>query len=500
MEFSICFKKWGMNKLSLKDRLNKQQQQTPAQRFIQEQVQQPKYYNNEKEAQLDSLGILDTLFIDEDLNSVFVSGAKNIYLEKKGKIHKSTTTYRDNVQVENMIKKIANNAGVKLDEINPYFEFNQETGINVKATLPPLSNVPSLFVKCYKDKHANLETLQEELSISKEIALILNALCSIKKNILIVGESSTLKTTLLSALAKKTPANDRGVVIDCENEIKIENQNTTNYNFSTIKEDDIKNSIIDSIIATSIEKLFINSKDEKLLVETILKIENSFKGAVMTLNVSSTVQAIEKLAQIIQKHISYLTLEKARTIVLNTFDIIITVKKDEIGRRKISSISEINLLSSNDIIQEIITLDYQNQHNSTGIIPAFYEDIKNNSLPISDNIFSENYKHTYHKAINMDSMSQFGKKGPNVDILKKFKKELPTQEEQVSQNTETPENETQEQVQENQQNIEANQNELLMQRAQEKFNELKKTAQKQGDFELKVEDFEQNQNEQNESI
>ena len=35
-----------------------------------------------------------------------------------------------------------------------------------------------------------------------------------------------------------------------------------------------------------------------------------------------------------------------------------------------------------------------------------------------------------------------------------------------------------------------------MQKAQEKFNELKKTAQKQGEFELKVEDFEQNQPEE----
>ena len=139
--------------MSLKDRLNTQQKSSNTQVQQEEPL---KYYESEKIAatQLDSLGILDTLLVDDDLNSIFVSGAKNVYIERKGKVHKSTTTFRDNIQLENFIKRIALNEGINLDGLTSTFKFNHQEGVNIVACLPPLSSQISLFVKAYKDKHA----------------------------------------------------------------------------------------------------------------------------------------------------------------------------------------------------------------------------------------------------------------------------------------------------------------------------------------------------------
>lgn len=447
--------------MSLKDRLSTVQQQKQSTQNTQTKEQQVQYYSSEVEANIDTLGALDTILADEEINNIFVSGAKNIYLEKKGKIFKSTTTFRDNVQLENMLKKIALNEGFELDEFHPYFEFNHKLGINVSTTVPPLSNVPTIFVKCYKDKHANLQTLQEELSISKEIALILEALCTIKKNILIIGEKNTLKTTLLSALAKKITSNNRAIIIDSENELKIIGQNFTNFDISKAVDKQTKETLLASIINTSPDKLIVNSDKDDIIAKTIEKMQNNYKGAVLNFCASNPQEAVEKLAYLFVKNNPYYSFEKARAIILGTFDIIITTKKDDIGRRKVSSISQINLLSKS-YIEDIFTLDYV-QHKSTGIIPIFFEDIKTNSLPIGDNIFDISYKHTYHKGVNLESTALLDKKA-NVDILKKFKKELPTQK-----TKEELENEVEEIFKERTK-------EELMKKAQEKFEELRKTV------------------------
>ena len=213
-------------------------------------------------------------------------------------------------------------------------------------------------------------------------------------------------------------------------------------------------------------------------------IKSNYRGLILTLCANNSNEAIEKLSQILT--LEGLSKQEAKTILLDNFDIIIETKKDEIGRRKISSIQEINLLND-DYIKDIFTLDYSQQHKSQGIIPLFYEDIKNNSLPIGDNIFSEEYKHTYHKGIDIDA--QFAKKGTNIDILKKFKKDLPTPNDENIEDLkeETPK---QEEIEK-----EINEEEL-MQKAQEKFDELKKNVQMQGDFEIKLEDIQESQNEQ----
>lgn len=465
--------------MSLKDRLNTVQKQQIKETKKEEQ---PKYYKTEQEAQLDTLGAIDTLLANDDLNSIFVSGAKNIYLERREKTTKSTSTFRDNVQLENLIKKIAQNEGVELDEQAPFFKFNYKTGVNVLATLPPLSNVASLFIKCYKDKHATIQTLQIEHSISKEIALILEAFCAIKKNILIIGSKNTLKTTLLSALAKKIPTNNRAIIIDSENEFKITSQNCTNYDFSKIDNPKTMDLILSSIVNSNPDKLLINTENEDLINKTIEKINSQYKGLILTLCANNSDEAIKKLSQILMNNSNNLALHEAKVIVLSNFDIIIEAQKDELGRRKISSIKEINLSKEDEFIQDIFTLDYLKQHKSQGITPLFYEDIKNNSLPIGDNIFNIEYKHTYHKGIDIDA--QFAKKGTNIDILKKFKKDLPTPNDE---NIET------EEQQEIKKEIDE---EELMQKAQEKFDELKKNAQMQGDFEIKLEDIQESQNEQ----
>ncbi len=476
--------------MSLKDRLKTTQKPVAAK--VQKQQQELRYYESSEDAkQYDSLGIIDSLLFDDDLNNVFVSGAKNVYIEKRGKVHKSTSTFRDNVQLENILRKVAVSQGIEFDEKKPCFQFNHTLGVNALVTLPPLSNCATMFLKCYKDKHATMQTLLEEQSVSKEIALILEALCAIRKNILIIGEKSTLKTTLLSAMAKKLLNNNRAIVIDNQKEFKIDSQNHTNYDFCGFKDEQIKKTLLDSILLSNPDKIFVNDDTDAILPYLLNKAQG-YRGFVSTMCASSPNEAIEKLIQLLVEADSNLTFEKAKAIVLNTVDVVITTKKDDVHRRKIGAISEINLLLDDGFIQDIFNTDYLQHHKSCGIVPEFYEDIKENSLPIGDNIFDENYKHTYQKNPEIDSLNQIAKKGGNIDILKKFKKDLPTpkREENVQhepQEVHSPEISGDE----------------LMKKAQEKFDEIKSNIEIQEKIAEQKEIFSQEiniNNEQNDNL
>ena len=320
-----------------------------------------------------------------------------------------------------------------------------------------------------------MQALQDNLAISKEIALVLEAICAIEKNILIVGDKSTLKTTFLSALTKKIPANNRAIFVDCEQEIKFDVQNITTFDFSKIngiKQDELMNAIVNS----KPDKLILNSNNEAILANLILKTKN-YKGLITSICADDELEALEKLAMEIISKKPHLTMEKAKSIALQAFDIVIKVSKDEYGRRKLTSISQVSTCA-NSLFEDIFVMDYMQEHKSCGVIPAFYNDIKNNSLPISDNIFDENYKHTYSKNLNQDNLNQYIKKSANIDILKKFKKDLPAQEQEAEQNLQ--EEETVEVKNENEQDD-------ILKRAQDKFDELKKNAQIQTEFEQTIE-------------
>ena len=91
MKCIVWWKKWE-NKLSLKDRLNTANKtNNPLKKEIESEA--PKYYEtNEQASKSNTLGVLDMIFADDDVNNIFVNGAKNIYIEKQSK---SSETFRD---------------------------------------------------------------------------------------------------------------------------------------------------------------------------------------------------------------------------------------------------------------------------------------------------------------------------------------------------------------------------------------------------------------------
>ncbi len=450
--------------MSLKDRLHT----TIKQNEIKEEKEQVEYYQNSSiAAQIDSLGVIDTFLADDDINSIYVNGAKNIYIERKGKTHKSTSSFRDNVQLENLIKKYAQNIGYKINEENPYIKFNHKLGINVSATLPPLSSNAVMFVKCYKDKHASFQALQDGQSISKEIALVLEAISALRTNIIIAGERSTLKTTVLSTLLKNLPSNDRGVVVDYKAEIKNDSPNFSNFDFSNIKDKKEELDILNSIFISNPDRIYINDCDEKTLSFIDEKIISGLKGVVLTIEAKTPKEAFEKIALGILKNNPKLDYNIARLLAYKSAELVIFVKKDELNNRIISSISQINIdLNDNYSIRDIFRYN-QSEHKSCGFIPDFFEEAKLNSLSINSNIFDKDYKHTYQKTTKNETLYEQTKK-VNLEILKKFKKDFNVQESEPKKELSAEE---------------------MMIRAQEKFEELKQNIQNNEENEESIEDI-----------
>lgn len=370
------------------------------------------------------INILEALLADKNINSIYINGAKNVYIERKGKILKSTVTFRDNIQLTNLILRLAEDSGIEETNITPYMNFAPKSGMKVKAILPPVNSLPFLCIKCYHDKLATIKNFQDTGVISKELALIFEALATIKYNIIIAGEENTLKTSVLSALTKSIPINNRGYIFDDFNEVNTNSQSFSSLNLSTLKESE-KEEIISSIINSGSDKIILNDKNESILKYFINRIEKINGSLLTTIEASSKEEALERIIKLLMEINPACGYEEAKKSVYNTFNLIIFCSKDDEGKRKISSISEIEKNEENNcIIRDIFVInktENQEEHNSTGIIPKLYELAKNESLPINPNIFVNDYKHTYSVVPQNEGLSKNIK---NIEVLKKFKKEL----------------------------------------------------------------------------
>jgi pilus assembly protein CpaF len=102
-------------------------------------------------AEILGFGPLQPLLEDESVTEIMVNGAKNIYIERKGKIHRVPVTFESNEHVMRIIDRIVAPLGRRIDESSPYVDARLPDGSRVNAVIPPISLVgPALTIRLNK--------------------------------------------------------------------------------------------------------------------------------------------------------------------------------------------------------------------------------------------------------------------------------------------------------------------------------------------------------------
>ena len=93
-------------------------------------------------------GPLQPLLEDDTITEIMVNGAKNIYIERKGKVHRVPVTFENNDHVMRIIDRIVAPLGRRIDESSPYVDARLPDGSRVNAVIPPISLVgPVLTIR-----------------------------------------------------------------------------------------------------------------------------------------------------------------------------------------------------------------------------------------------------------------------------------------------------------------------------------------------------------------
>ncbi|MEV0254710.1 ATPase, T2SS/T4P/T4SS family [Streptomyces sp. NPDC050732] len=122
-----------------------------------------------------------------------------------------------------LINRLASNSGHRerrLSASSPMVSFRLPDGSRAEATT--LTGDPFLGVRRHRVMASSLEQMQQWGTLSPALSAFLHALVLAKKNVLIAGDMGTGKTSLLRALAKKIPAEERVVTLESDRELYLD--------------------------------------------------------------------------------------------------------------------------------------------------------------------------------------------------------------------------------------------------------------------------------------
>ncbi|MFA7658823.1 MAG: CpaF family protein [Candidatus Gastranaerophilaceae bacterium] len=367
-------------------------------RLIKEIIQEAKGY-----------GPLDPLLEDNSISDILVNGAKNVYVEKNGKLYKTGVTFKDNQHLRNIIERIVSKVGRRIDEKSPMVDARLTDGSRVNAIIPPLAlDGPTLSIRKFKQDAGNLESLLKWGSLSKEIAETLSIAVKAKLNIVISGGTGAGKTTLLNSLSSEIPNDERIITIEDSAELALQQEHIVRLesrpaNIEGAGQISARDLVINALRMRP-DRIIIGECRGAEALDMLQAMNTGHDGSLTTLHANSPRDALSRLETMSMYSGIELPEKNIKSQIVSAINLVVQVGRLQDGTRKITSVSEITGMEGSVIsMQEIFSfeqtgfenLKVQGRHVSTGIRPKFTEKFKEKNFSIPLEYFNKERKHTY---------------------------------------------------------------------------------------------------------
>src|SRR6476659_8900196 len=173
-------------------------------------------------AEILGLGPLQRLLEDDTITEIMVNGAKNIYIERKGKVHRVPVTFENNDHVMRIIDRIVAPLGRRIDESSPYVDARLPDGSRVNAVIPPLAiKGPTITIRKFSKDPFKADDLIRFGTLTPEMATFLKACVEARLNIVVSGGTGSGKTTTLNVLSGFIPDDERIVTVENAAELQL---------------------------------------------------------------------------------------------------------------------------------------------------------------------------------------------------------------------------------------------------------------------------------------
>jgi len=326
------------------------------------------------------LGPLEKLLADESITEIMVNGAKQVYVERKGKLMQSDVTFYDNEQLLNVIDRIVSPLGRHIDEANPMVDARLQDGSRVNAVIAPLSlKGPLLTIRKFSKKPLTVQNLIDYGSLTLKMAAFLEACVKGRLNVVVSGGTGSGKTTLLNVLSAYIPFDERIVTIEDAAEIQLQQQHVLTLEARPANLEGTGQVSIRDLVRNALrmrpDRIIVGEVRGGEALDMLQAMNTGHDGSLTTGHANSTRDMLARLETMVLMAGMNLPLPAIRQQIASAIDIIVQQSRMRDGSRKIIGISEVLGMEGEVIVtQEIFTFDYGDgrtpgRFRATGIKP-----------------------------------------------------------------------------------------------------------------------------------
>ncbi len=352
-------------------------------------------------AEILGFGPLQPLLEDDTITEIMVNGPKNVYAERKGKIHRVPITFESNDHVMRVIDRIVAPLGRRIDESSPYVDARLPDGSRVNAVIPPISLVgPTLTIRKFSKNPITVEQLIQFGSITPEAVQFLKACVEARLNIVISGGTGSGKTTLLNVLSSFIPGDERIITIENAAELQLRQEHVVTLesrppNIEGRGEITIRDLVINSLRMRP-ERIIVGECRGGETLDMLQAMNTGHDGSMTTAHANSPRDAIARIETMCLMAGMDLPVRAIREQISSAIDLICQQERMRDGTRKVTYITEVGGMEGDIVtMTDIFVFEQSGIENGkiigrlrpTGLRPKFMDKIEAAGIHLPPSIF-----------------------------------------------------------------------------------------------------------------
>ena len=360
-------------------------------------------------AEILGFGPLQPLLEDDTITEIMVNGPKNVYIERKGKLHRVPVTFENNDHVMRVIDRIVAPLGRRIDESSPYVDARLPDGSRVNAVIPPISLVgPTLTIRKFSKNPITIDQLIQFGSITHEAVQFLKACVEARLNVLISGGTGSGKTTLLNIMSGFIPDDERIITIENAAELQLRQEHVVTLesrppNIEGRGEITIRDLVINSLRMRP-ERIIVGECRGGETLDMLQAMNTGHDGSMTTAHANTPRDALSRVETMCLMAGMELPVRAIREQAASAIDVICQQERMRDGTRKVTHITEVSGMEGDVITMTDVFVFEQTgveagkvvgRLRPTGLRPKFIDKIEAAGISLPPSIFGIGERRRY---------------------------------------------------------------------------------------------------------
>lgn len=350
------------------------------------------------------LGPLEPLLKEPSISDILVNRFDKVYIERGGKLSEVPVRFRDNAHLLHIIEKIVSQVGRRIDEAQPIVDARLLDGSRVNAIIPPLAlDGPALSIRRFGRHVITQEEMISSGTTMPAMLKFLAACVQAKTTVLVSGGTGSGKTTMLNALSRFIPEEERIVTIEDTAELQLQQRHVVKFETRSPnlnKEGGInQGQLLRTALRMRPDRIIVGECRGAEALDMLQAMNTGVEGSMSTVHANTPRDAFSRLETMVMMADIEIPARVILQQLASAIKLVVQVARLQDGARRIMSIAEVVAAHEDQVeLQEIFIFErtgvteqgkVMGRFRGTGVRPKVMERLRVSGINLPDSIFSE---------------------------------------------------------------------------------------------------------------